>query len=82
MKNANEAFARTMKLYDNEGYFLKRKLQKVDSNALTGKGLINFLGRTNMPKEKLFELLKTLYLHQITICTTNLQKNDWCTKRF
>ena len=55
MKNANEAFARTMKLYDNEGYFLKRKLQKIDSNALTGKGLINFLGRTNMPKEDLFK---------------------------
>ena len=58
MKNANEAFSRTMKLYDNEGYFLKRKLQKVDSNALTGKGLINFLGRTNMPKEDLFKLFE------------------------
>ena len=58
MKNANEAFARTMKLYDNEGYFLKRKLQKVDSNALTGKGLINFLGRTNMPKEDLFKVFE------------------------
>jgi hypothetical protein len=55
MKNANEAFSRTMKLYDNEGYFLKKKLQKIDSNALTGKGLINFLGRTNMPKEDLFK---------------------------
>ena len=58
LKEANEAFSRTMKLYDNEGYFLKRKLQKIDSNALTGKGLINFLGRTNMPKEKLFEVFE------------------------
>ena len=55
LKDANEAFSRTMKLYDEQGYFLKKKLQKVDSNALTGKGLINFIGRTNMPKEDLFK---------------------------
>tara|TARA_R100001163_G_scaffold40259_1_gene30554 strand:- start:1782 stop:4886 length:3105 start_codon:yes stop_codon:yes gene_type:complete len=58
MKDANEAFSRTMKLYDNDGYFLKKKLQKIDSNALTGKGLINFMGRTNMPKEELFGLFE------------------------
>jgi len=58
MKDANEAFSRTMKLYDNDGYFLKKKLQKIDSNALTGKGLINFMGRTNMPKEDLFKVFE------------------------
>jgi hypothetical protein len=58
LKDANEAFSRTMKLYDEQGYFLKKKLQKVDSNALTGKGLINFIGRTNMPKEDLFKVFE------------------------